>query len=60
LRTGKESLVELTVLRREEMMEARAGPRACIQANDAIASEPGQISLFAGKEPFSKALNVLW
>ena len=53
-------MVELTVLRREEMTEARAGPRACIQANDAIASEPGHISLFAGKEPFSKALNVLW
>ena len=60
MRTEKESLVELTVLRREEMTEARAGPRACIQANDAIASELRQISLFAGKEPFSKALKVLW
>ena len=35
-------------------------PMACIQENDAIASELGQISLFAGKEPFSKALKVLW
>ena len=38
------------------MMEARAGPRACIQANDAIASEPDRFHCLLVRNPLAKLL----